>query len=236
MVENIKITAREIKRTLKLSIYLPKHYNENNNSYPLVYAFDGQMMFHSLDDNDKTFDLPSILDDINAECICIGLHSPKIEAWRLSELCPYYNGNNNEVDTVYSTNYINYISKILHPLLKERYRINENVYLLGFNEGAFLSIYGAYHDRLFKGAGLFSPSLEMCKGMNEDINNNFDKTKAIYMYYGQKNTEYSELFYELYKFLEGLQCEKLKLSYEPEEENNYRSWQKFIADFFKFIL
>lgn len=236
MVENIKITAREIRRTLKLSIYLPKNYNDNHNHYPLVYVFDGQMMFHSLDDDEKTFDLPSILDDNNIDCIAIGLHSPKIEAWRISELCPYYNGDNEEIDINYSTNFINYISTYLHQLLKERYRINDNVYLLGFNEGAILSIYGCLHNPLFSGAGLFSPKLEICNNLHEDIKSNFNSNKAIYMYYGQKDSEYSELFYSLYTTLEDLRATKLKLTYETLEDNSYSSWQKFILEFFKFIL
>lgn len=236
MVENIKITAREIKRILKLSIYLPKNYNENNKSYPLIYVFDGQMMFHSLDDENKTFDLPEILDSTSSECICIGLHSPKVDAWRLSELCPYYKKDESEVDPNYSYNYLYYIENILHPLLKQRYRINDNVYLLGFNEGAIASIYGSYHSDLFKGAGIFSPRLEICDGVIEDIEDCFNSSKAIYLYHGDHESKHTALFYNLYTRLEGLHCEKLKLIYEENEENNYISWQKHIADFLNFIL
>ena len=236
MVENIKITARELKRLLKLSIYLPKHYNENNKDYPLIYVFDGQMMFHSLDDENKTFDLPEILDANESQCICIGLHSPKIEAWRLSELCPYYKKDESEVDPSYSYNLLNYIESILHPLLCQRYRISKDVYLLGFNEGAIISLYAIYHYDLFKGAGIFSPKLELCENVITDIENNFNSNRAIYLYHGDKGSKYTSLFYNLYTRLEGLYCEKLKLIYEENEENNYLSWQNHIADFLSFIL
>lgn len=236
MVENIKITAREIKRILKLSIYLPKNYNENNKSYPLIYVFDGQMMFHSLDDENKTFDLPDILDSSNTECICIGLHSPKVDAWRLSELCPYYRNDGSEVDPSYSFNYLKYIEDALHPLLKQRYRINDNVYLLGFNEGAIASLYGSYHHNLFKGSGIFSPKLEICDGVINDIEDNFNSSKALYLFHGDKGSNNTTLFYNLYTRLEGLHCEKLKLVYEENEENNHIYWQNHIKDFLSFIL
>lgn len=236
MVENIKITAKELKRHLKVSIYLPKNYNNNENYYPLVYALDGQIMFHSIDNPYQKFDLPSILDNASKECICIGIHSPKILAWRTSELCPYYKKDESEVDPDLSFNLMSYIINILHPLLKERYRISDDIYLLGFDEGAIFNLYATYHYNFFKGAGVFSPKLEICDNYLEDIENNFNCNKKIYLYQGGNKANNTDLFYQLYTLLEDLNCNNLKLIYEDAEENNSSYWQTHILDFINFIL
>ncbi len=236
MVENFKLTAIELKRQLKISIYLPKNYNDTDTSYPLIYVLDGQMMFHSLDDINKTFDMPDILDSFQKECICIGIHSPKIEEWRVSELCPYYIPDESDVDPSLSINFANYIVNILHPILKQRYRINENVYLLGFQEGAIFNLYSIFHYDLFKGAGVFSPKLEICKNLLEDIKENYKAEKKVFLYEGGKKSENTDLFYNLYSLFEDFKCDSLKLIYENEEENNNEYWQKHIPDFLEFIL
>lgn len=236
MVENIKITARELKRILKLSIYLPKNYNNTNTSYPLIYVLDGQIMFYSIDNNQQQFDLPGILDVANKECICIGIHAPKIEEWRISELCPYYKKDESEVEPDLSINLMNYIINVLHPLFKERYRINDDVYLLGFKEGAIFSLYALYHYDFFKGAGIFSPKLDVCENVLDDIEINYSPNKKIYLYHGGSNATDTDLFYNLYTLLEDLKCDKLKLIYEDAEENNSSYWQTHILDFINFIL
>lgn len=235
MVENIKITAKELKRQLKISIYLPKNYNNTETNYPLIYVLDGQMMFHSLNDENKTFDLPSILDNSTKECICIGLHAPKIEEWRISELCPYYKKDNTQIEPELSYIFADYIVNILHPILKQRYRINDNIYLLGFNEGAIFSLYSIYHYDIFKGAGVFSPKLEICENIINDIKINFNEYKKIYLYYAG-NSDFTDLFYNLYTNLEELKCNHLKLIYEDAEENNSNYWQTHILDFLNFTL
>ena len=45
MVEGFKITAQKLKRILKVSISLPSGYDQNQDDYPCVLAFDGQLLF-----------------------------------------------------------------------------------------------------------------------------------------------------------------------------------------------
>ncbi len=236
MVENFKITAKELKRQVKISIYLPQNYNNSEQRYPVIYALDGQIMFHSLDDENKAFDLPAILDDCGKECICIGIHAPKLEEWRISELCPYYKEDETQVDASLSFIFADYIVNTLHPILKQRYRFNENVYLLGFAEGAVFNIYALCHQPLFQGAGIFSPRLDICENVLPDLELFFDKSKRVYLYFGGKNTDNTDLFYNLYSKLEELECSTLKLNYENDEENTASFWQKHLKDFIGFII
>ena len=45
MLENFNITSLVLKRHVKISVYLPKHYNENNNPYNSIFLLDGQNIF-----------------------------------------------------------------------------------------------------------------------------------------------------------------------------------------------
>lgn len=235
MVENFKLTAYELKRQLKISIYLPEGYHDNDNYYPVIFALDGQIMFHSLDDNKKEFDLPSILDSCPKKCICVGIHSPANDLWRKSELLPFYNKENSEIDSSLAINFSNYLVEKLYPLIKERYRITDDTYLLGFAEGAMLALYLLYHYDLFKGAGIFSPSVNFCSGHIEDLINNFNNKKLVYLFYGG-NTEYEDLYYKLYKAFYDLKCSNLIVEYSEDEINDYLCWMTHINDFINFML
>lgn len=236
MVENFKTTAVLLKRQLKISIYLPKDYNLNENKYPLIYVLDGQKMFHSLDDNEKLFDLPSILDEMNAKCICVGIHSPKNNEWRISEVCPYYKKDDSDIDPKLSYNLANYIMNDVHSIITDRYRISDNISILGFNESALLALYMTYHFNSINSCGVFSPTLSICENVIDDINNHYDENKNIYLYHGGIDDQNTNHFYNLYTFLEKMKPNKLKLIYEENEDNTFTYWQKHICDFINFIL
>ena len=191
MVENFKLTAHELKRHLKISAYLPKSYHNTNNSYPIIYILDGQLFFPNVDNENLLFDNSKYASQSNKEFICIGIHSPKNPDWRLSELLPFYNGNNNIVDSSLAYNLSEYISTTLHEIIKQRYRINDNVYILGFNEGAVFSLYNIYKYPLYKGAGIFNPTLNICSNYIEYVDNNYSN-KYIYLYSGidDNNNDY----------------------------------------------
>lgn len=232
MVENIKIMAKELKRQLKISIYLPTNYNTTNQEYPLIYVLDGQLMFHSLDDENKAFDLPSILENSSQECICVGIHSPKNEEWRISELCPFYKKDESNVDPSLANVFADYIVNTLHPLLSQRYRFNTKISILGFKEGAILALYALNQYSLFSSAGVFSPQMHICNVFHEDLTN--ISNKKIYLYFGGRNEDHTNLFYNLFSYLEKNSI--VKLIYEESEENCYISWKEHILDFLNYSL
>lgn len=236
MVENFKITAFELKRQLKISIYLPKNYNIEDKKYPVIYFLDAQVIFASVDDKDKEIDLPSILNDSGLECICVGIHSPKNEEWKISELVPYFKRNESKIDPSLSFIFINYLINNLHSLLGQRYRFNDDVFIFGFNEGAILALYSVGHYKFFKGGAVFSPRLDLCDGYLRDINDNFTQSSPIYLFFGGKNTENSNSFYNLFTALEERINDKVKLIYEENLENNLSSWKQYILDAIKYLL
>lgn len=239
MIENFKITAQKLKRILKISVNLPSDYNANDMSYPVVIAFDGQLLYNFINESTQEINMAKCLDSCKKDCICITLQSPKIPEWRISELNPYYNGSNTMVDTVLSYIYYDYIVNELIPLLKDRYRFTDDFYLLGFKEGAIAALYMTYRYNIFKGAGLFNPSLENCSiKITEDLQKNFKSDKKIYMYQGSIDTDTKEddRFYNLYTRLESLKCQMIKLDFDSNSDNSYASFEEHINSFLEFIL
>lgn len=239
MVESFKIRAEHLKRYLKISVNLPREYNNNESSYPLVLVFDGQLFYNFLNEETRVIEMEKIIDSINKDFICITLQSPTIPEWRISELNPYYKGNNPSVDTVLSLIYYDYITKELLPILKERYRINDDIYLLGYQEGAIASLYMLYAYEDFKGAGLFSIPLNTCnEKYKDDIFNRCTCKKDLFLAYGGLGTDTKDdnLFYKLCTQLDSLKIEKLKYEFYENEDNSYDILKNHLKDFFNFIL
>lgn len=239
MVESFKITAQILKRILKISVNLPKDYNSNEMSYPVIIALDGQLLYNFINEDTKKINMAECLDSFSKDCICIALQSPKIPEWRISELNPYYSGKSETVDSVLSYIYYEYIVNELIPLLKERYRFNDEIYLLGFKEGAIAALYMVYRYNIFKGAGIFNPTLEECNiKLSEDINKNFSSKKKMYLFQGGLGTDskIDSQFYNLYTRLESLKCEMIEFDFDSNSDNSYKAYENHITNFLEFML
>jgi len=234
MVEGFKLTVQKLKRILKISVNLPAGYDKNTDSYPAVLAFDGQYLFDFLDEKTKQMDINKTASF--ARVVTIGIHSPKIEAWRMSELNPYYNGNDKNVETVLSIIYFEYIIHELLPFLKKKYRISDDIYVLGFNEGAIAATYMQYHYEQIKGMGLFNPPLDIVsQKFYEDIEDKFDETKKIYLYKGEKKDGEISDFYNFYIRLMAKHPQNIKLDFIEDSKNDMNGFENYLGSFYEFI-
>ena len=234
MVEGFKLTAQKLKRILKVSINLPTGYDLNKDLYPAVLTFDGQYLFDFLDEKTKLMDLS--ISASHTRSIIIGIHSPKIEAWRMSELNPYYNGDNKEVETVLAIIYYDYIVHDLLPYLKRKYRISDDIYVLGFNEGAIAAAYMQYHYQIIKGMGLFNIPLELVNNkFYDDLEKDFDINKKIYLFKGEKVEGEITDFYNFYIRIMANHPTSVKLDYVDDAKNDFSGYEKYIGSFLEFI-
>ncbi len=234
MVEGFKLTVQKLKRILKVSINLPVGYDLNKDEYPCVLAFDGQYLFDFLDEKTKKMDLS--ISASHSRSIVVGIHSPKIEDWRMSELNPYYNGDKADVEPVLSIIYFDYIINELLPYLKRKYRISDDIYSLGFEEGAIAAAYLQYHYSIIKGMGLFNPPLDIVSNkFFEDIENKFDTSKKIYLYKGEKKEGEITDFYNFYIRLMAGHPDSIKLDYVEDSYNDFKGYEKYLGSFLEFI-
>ena len=240
MVEAFKITARELRRNLKIHVKYPDDYDQNERKYPVVIFFDGELFYNYIGEDTKVFDTDKITSDIKEDTILVFLHSPSIKEWRMSELNPYYNGDNKDVDSVLSYIYFEYITHNVLPILKQRFRILEDqVYLFGINEGAIAALSMVFKYKEYKGACLLNPTLKLCDDkINEDLKNNFTCKKSIYLYRGGHKTDSKEddLFYHLCTRFDSLKTEILKYDFNPDGDNSTSDLSNQISIGIKHIL
>lgn len=233
MLESFKLKATELRRYLKIHIQLPKDYHENDKEYPMILCLDGQYYYDFLGEETKVFDTNKMVENIIDKAIFIFIHSPSIEAWRISELNPYYNGSDAEVDKVLSVIYFDYLVNTVIPLLKERYRINDNIYLAGIKDSAIASVYMLYQYNIFRGAALFDINLSnISDKFHDDMKYKFTCKKSIYLFHGGLNssTKEDDSFYHLCQRFESYKTEILKYDFNSELDNSYASIEQVFED------
>lgn len=236
MVEGFKITASKIKRVLKLAVHLPNDYYHNNKKYPLLLVFEGGLFFSFLTEDNKIIDMKKILDNCDNEFITIGLFSPRIPEWNISELDPYYSGNDEKVDISYSSIYYDYIVNDLIPLLSQKYRFNDDIGVMGINIGAISVIPLLAKYDTFKKGIIISPAFDITNDLIIDDINKI-KNKKIYMYLGGKDAPLESLntFYKIENIiLEN--NDNTNIIFENENDNSIETIKKHIQKGLDFIV
>ena len=151
----------QLGRNRRIWVYLPKNYNENTDSFPVMYMQDGQNLF----DVNTSFSgewevdesLNTIFDNGDNGAIIIGIDNGG--ASRLDEYSPWINSQygGGEGDA-----YIDFIISTLKPRIDSNYRTKPdrlNTGIMGSSMGALISFYAAIeHQDIFSKVGVFSPS------------------------------------------------------------------------------
>ena len=145
MLESFKINCYPLNRAIRITISLPKNYNNSTRFYPVIYFLDGQNVFSAKDSfTNESLDLLNIINDISPEkeAIYIGIWGAMNEEKRKFE----YQGN------ILS----DFIEKEIHPYLMNRYRMNKYIYSFGCGIASLTALTLGFSN-LFKGAVLLSP-------------------------------------------------------------------------------
>ena len=171
MLEGFKINCYPLNRSIRITINLPKDYNETGRYYPVIYFFDGQNIYNEKDSySSKSLELDKVIDklkDDGKEAIYITIAAAQDSDKRLAEY----------KDTVLA----NFIINSIHPYLLTRYRINNYVYSFGCSLAA-LNALAVNESDIFKGAILLSPEGDIDKITKLKLSND----KLYYIYTGSK--------------------------------------------------
>ena len=231
MLENFNVTSLTLKRHVKISVYLPKNYNSNDNTYNSVFLLDGQNAFYdNYSDSGLSMKLANTLDENDIQTVIFAIHSPKNPDWRLSEFIPF-NINNPNLDHTLANKFVTFFEETLIPLLEFRYRLNDNKAIIGFNEGAISASYIASYIDKFKTVGLFSPIINSCKEESINLFSKIVNNQIIYLYFGGLDNEMSESCYEIFKLLDSSNNQNIILDYEETQTNDIPAWSKHITSF-----
>ena len=118
MIESFKINCYPLNRSIRITINLPKNYNNTNRYYPVIYFLDGQNVFNDKDSlSGISLNLTNTIDkleEINKSAIYVCIASAIDKEKREKEY---------KEDILYE-----FILNEIHPLIKMRYRINNYIY------------------------------------------------------------------------------------------------------------
>lgn len=188
----------ELKRSRRIWIYLPSDYETSNNSYPVLYMHDGQVVF---DKQANPFNIELEVDEIleqlfkeeRTEGIIVVAIDSDIK-FRREEYNPV---KVSEAGPIPSTDsYAEFIVKTLKPFIDSNFRTKpERDYtgIAGLSAGAICSIYiGLKYQDTFSKIGAFSfTMLQSIANMPDILKNTFSKRNHmnIYMDVGRKERD-----------------------------------------------
>ena len=172
IVGNVQVlknfAMRQLNRTTDISIYFPPSYNENKQqSYPVLYMFDGQNVF----DDATAYSDEWLVDEslerlISAgklnELIVVGIaNGPR--RWNEYNPWNYKSWDKKKEEAGEGKKTIAFIKQSLKPFIDKNYRTQverSTTGLAGSSLGGLMALYGAMeHDDVFGFIAAFSPSL-----------------------------------------------------------------------------
>ncbi len=171
MLEGFKINCFPLNRAIRVSIALPKDYNNTTRYYPIIYFLDGQNLYRDEDSyRSVSLQMESTINQLSSdgkEAIYVGIAAANDPARREQE----YEGST----------LADFILSSIHPYLNSRYRINKFIYAFCTAKATYTALLLNKSD-LFKGIIIFSPEIEQEKIKQMS----FPQDHLCYIYTGTK--------------------------------------------------
>ena len=172
MLESFKINCFPLNRAIRITINLPKNYNNTNRYYPVVYVLDGQNAFNDKDSfRGVSLSLQESIDKLES----IGKYAIYI--------CIASAIDQEKREKEYKESILSdFILNEIHPLLKTRYRMNNYIYSLGCSKASYQALKLGYSSE-FKGSILLSPVGDF-KNFNKPTT-----SKLVFLYAGKNELD-----------------------------------------------
>lgn len=218
MLEGFKINCFPLNRAIRVSIALPKEYNNTSRYYPVIYFLDGQNLYKDEDSyRNHSLGLESIIEQLSLEgkeAIYVGIAAANDPERRNTEY--------------QDTTLANFIISSLHPYLASRYRMNSYIYSFGCSAASYTALL-LLKEEIFKGAILLSPLGDLEKITQLEIQPN----SLLYLYAGQKEMEGSCA--KLAHMLKEKHMEA-NLELDENQEHNEKGWQHKVLDALNYLV
>jgi predicted alpha/beta superfamily hydrolase len=248
--KNVKIVDTaffipQLNRVRRVLIYLPENYTISKTRYPVMYMHDGQNVFDDATSFAGEWGVDEFLDSTKAkQCIIVAIDNGGNK--RMNEYCPYdftLNPQKLKENKGEGVQYVDFLAKTLKPFIDKKYQTlkdKKNTFIAGSSMGGLISFYAVLkYPKLFGGAGIFSPSVWICK---EDLLN-FLKTTGkkvnskIYFYCGK--LEGSGMVPDMLKVFEELATvskSKMTTVIRDDGKHNEPTWRKEFPLFYEWVM
>lgn len=148
--------------TYVIQVSLPRNYNSENRSYPVLYITDGEIAFEIIK---GTADLLMLAREIK-EIILVGIsYGQGYDVWLKKRSRDLHPANDTVVDRSRdvggAANFLKFIQFELFPEIKNKYRVNpDSIVIEGFSRGGLFNSYILFSQPgLFKGYIINAPPL-----------------------------------------------------------------------------
>ncbi len=235
----------QLKRVRRVLIYLPENYSNPKNHYPVLYIHDGQNVFDGATSFAGEWGVDEFLDSTKArQCIVVAIDNGGNK--RLNEYCPYdftLNPKKPKENKGEGQQYVDFLVKTLKPVIDKKYRTlkdKKNTFITGSSMGGLISFYAVLkYPKVFGGAGVFSPSVWICK---EDLLNLVKTTgkkvnSKIYFYCGK--LEGPGMIPDMLKVFEELAAvskSKMTTVIRDDGKHNEPTWRKEFPLFYDWLV
>lgn len=181
-------------KTRTLHIYLPEHYGESEERYPVMYFFDGHNLFYDGDATyGKCWGLKDFMDRWDKPMIIVGVECGHEGDERLGEYCPYSvnRGFLRKVKGI-GADTVQWMIRELKPMIDREYRtypFRECTGIAGSSMGGLMAVYAVIcYNRWFSKAACLSSAVSPCMSyINRDLKSHFiNPDTRVYLSWGTK--------------------------------------------------
>lgn len=177
-----------------LHIYLPEHYEESEERYPVMYFFDGHNLFYDSDATyGKCWGLREFMDRWDKPMIIVGIECGHEGNERLGEYCPYpvSRGFLRNVHGI-GDDTVRWIIRELKPMIDREYRtfpFRECTAVAGSSMGGLMAVYAVIcYNQWFSKAACLSSAVAPCMPyIYRDLKSHFiNPDTRVYLSWGTK--------------------------------------------------
>jgi predicted alpha/beta superfamily hydrolase len=243
--------SKELNREVRISVFLPNSYMNDDKFYPVLYMHDGQNLFdNNLASYKKSWGIMEAYETNPTlpELVIVGIDSTDT---RSDELVPFkfYSEYDKRYSGGKSHNYYDFITKTLKPFIDKRYRTfksAKNTGLIGSSYGGLSTTYAALkYSKYFSRFGCVSNAYFVVQDELENLikNTSLLTCKKFYMDVGTKETgdkKEDKLYVKSNKSVYELLSEKiepsnLKFEIVKDAIHNEAAWEIRFPEIVKFL-
>lgn len=230
----------QLNRHRRIWIYLPESYAVSKKRYPVLYLQDGQNVFDEATSFSGEWGVDEFLDSLdnqNRECIVIAIDNGGDK--RINEYCPYdmekYGKGEGDL-------YAAFLVKTLKPYVDQHFRTKrtkENTFIAGSSLGGLISLYALIkYNRVFGGAGVFSPAFWIAPNLKNYVEKQGKKVKGkIYFYAGEAESDSMVPdMMAVYEKLQAFSSAKMISVLSKEGKHSESDWRKEFPGFYKWMI
>lgn len=248
----VTLYSEELKREVKLHIYLPKSYDKTEKFYPVLYMHDGHNLFDDAYAYDKSWGILEAYEKHPElpEIIIVGLDQNV--PTRNDELlpAPFYDEESNIEFKALADDYLKFLTKVVKPYIDKRFRTfksPKNTALMGSSLGGVCTTYAACeYQQYFSRFGCVSNAYYVIQDFMVDLveQATLNKVKKIYMDVGTKETsgsmmdeqDYINCNKEIAKIVESKTTkEQFQFHIIEGAEHNEIAWEKRFPYIIQFL-